>query len=60
MLYRHDAGTSFYGASLLGKLKETVAVAKPEKAGTYPPGSVLQLVLDEVMVKHAPAFSAAT
>lgn len=42
----------FYVASLTGKLSETLAVAKSDKGGTYPPGSVVQLVPGEVMVKH--------
>jgi len=50
----------FYVDNLLGKLKETVAVAKSEKGGIYPPGSVVQLVPGEVMVKHAPGYNAAT
>lgn len=50
----------FYVDNLLGRLKETVAVAKSENGGFYPPGSVVQLVPGEVMVKHAPGFNAAT
>jgi hypothetical protein len=42
----------FYVASLTGKLNETVAVAKSNKGGAYPPGSVVQLVPGEVMVKQ--------
>lgn len=50
----------FYVDNLLGKLKETVAVAQSEKGGTYPPGSVVQLVPGEVMVKHHAGYNAAT
>jgi ferredoxin len=50
----------FYVDNLLGNLKETVAVAKSEKGGIYPPGSVVQLVPGEVMVKHAPGYNVAT
>jgi len=42
----------FYVASLTGKLNETVAVAKSNKGGAYPPGSVVQLIPGEVMVKQ--------
>jgi mono/diheme cytochrome c family protein len=50
----------FYVDNLLGKLKETVAVAQSEKGGIYPPGSVVQLVPGEVMVKHPAGYNAAT
>lgn len=50
----------FYVDNLIeGKLEDTVAVAKAE-SGVYPPGSVVQLVPGEVMVKHPVGFSAAT
>lgn len=41
------------------KLEETKAVAAAGQ-GTYPPGSVVQLVPAEVMVKHPPGYNAAT
>ncbi len=50
----------FYVANLLGKLDETLAVANSPTGGVYPPGSVLQLVPTEVMVKHPPGTSPAT
>lgn len=50
----------FYVDNLLGKLQETIAVAKSEKGGIYPPGSVVQLVPGEVMVKHDAGYNAAT
>lgn len=50
----------FYVNNLLdGKLQETVAVATAGE-GEYPPGSVVQLVPGEVMVKHAKGYNAAT
>lgn len=49
----------FYVDNLLGNLHETVAVATAGK-GEYPPGSVVQLVPNEVMVKHYKGFSPAT
>lgn len=50
----------FYVDNLQGNLKETVAVAKSEKGGIYPTGSVVQLVPGEVMVKHGPGYNPAT
>jgi len=42
-----------------GELEKTVAAAKAEKT-VYPPGSVVQLVPGEVMVKRQKGFNAAT
>lgn len=50
----------FYVDNLLGDLDATVAVAKSETGGVYPPGSVLQLFAGEVMVKQRPGFNPAT
>jgi len=50
----------FYVDNLAGNLKGTVSVAKSPTGGTYPVGSVLQLVPTEVMVKRAKGFNAAT
>ena len=41
----------FYVDNLLGDLEATLAVANSPTGGTYPPGSVVQLVPAEVMVK---------
>lgn len=50
----------FYVDNLIeGKLQDTVTVAEAGQ-GDYPPGSVVQLVPGEVMVKHQTGFSAAT
>lgn len=50
----------FYVDNLIeGKLEDTLAVARAGQ-GEYPPGSVVQLVPAEVMVKHPKGFSAAT
>jgi hypothetical protein len=50
----------FYVDNLIeGGLEQTLAVANAGK-GEYPPGSVVQLVPAEVMVKHPKGFSAAT
>ena len=50
----------FFVDNLLGDLEATVAVARSTDGGVYPPGSVVQLVPTEVMVKHPPGFNAAT
>lgn len=43
-----------------GPLAESLAVANSASGGTYPPGTVLQLVPTEAMVKREPGFSPAT
>ncbi len=50
----------FYVDNLLGNVDATVAVANSPTGGVYPPGSVVQLVPGEVMVKHGEGFSPAT
>lgn len=49
----------FYVDNLLGNVAGTVAVAKAGQ-GNYPTGSVLQLMPNEVMVKHEKGFNPAT
>lgn len=49
----------FFVSNLLGNTEETLAVANAG-SGTYPPGSVVQLVPTEVMIKHEPGVSPAT
>ena len=50
----------FYVDNLLGKLDQTLAVARSSSGGAYPPGSVIQLVPTEVMVKQPPGTNSAT
>jgi hypothetical protein len=50
----------FYVDNLLGDLEGTLRVAHSPTGGTYPAGSVVQLVPTEVMVKHTPGWNAAT
>jgi hypothetical protein len=50
----------FFVDNLLGNVSGTVAIAQSEHGGVYPPGSVVQLVPGEVMVKHEPGFNAVT
>lgn len=50
----------FFVDNLAGNLEGTLAVARNPKGGVYPPGSVVQLVPTEVMVKREPGFSPVT
>ena len=50
----------FYVDNLLGDLAATVAVANSATGGVYPPGSVIQLIPGEAMVKRDNGFNAAT
>jgi len=50
----------FFVGNLLGNLKGTLKVARSPDGGVYPPGSVVQLVPTEVMVKQPAGFNAAT
>ena len=50
----------FYVDNLSGNLEGTLAVANAADGGVYPPGSLVQLVPGEAMVKHAPGVSPAS
>jgi len=50
----------FYVDNLLGNLDATLAVANSPTGGTYPPGTVLQLVPTEAMVKRDKHFNPVT
>jgi hypothetical protein len=50
----------FFVANLLGNLKGTLAIAHSSDGGSYPVGTVLQLVPQEAMVKHRPGWNRAT
>ncbi|EED35543.1 conserved hypothetical protein [Luminiphilus syltensis NOR5-1B] len=50
----------FYVDNLLGDVDATVAVAQSADGGTYPEGSVVQLVPAEVMVKRETGFNPVT
>src|SRR5438128_129762 len=50
----------FYVDNLRGDLKGTVAAANSRTGAVYPPGSVIQLVPTEVMVKRDKGFNVAT
>jgi len=50
----------FYIDNLLGDIKSTLAAANAPEGAVYPPGSVVQLVPTEVMVKRESGTSPAT
>ena len=50
----------FFVANLLGDLEATLGIANSAEGGVYPPGSVVQLVPTEVMVKRAAGWSPET
>jgi len=50
----------FYVDNLAGDLQGTLAAANNPKGAIYPPGSVVQLVPTEAMVKREPGFNPAT
>src|SRR5262245_22593601 len=50
----------FYVDNLLGNLEATLAVANSATGGTYPPGTIIQLVPTEAMVKRDKGFNPVT
>ncbi len=50
----------FFVDNLLGNLEGTLAVANSPTGGVYPPGSVVQLFPNEVMVKREQGFNPVT
>jgi hypothetical protein len=50
----------FYVDNLQGNLDATLAAANSTMGAVYPPGSVIQLIPGEAMVKRERGFSAAT
>jgi hypothetical protein len=46
----------FFVDNVAGDLEGTLAVANDPEGGTYPVGSVIQLIPEEAMVKRAPGF----
>jgi hypothetical protein len=50
----------FYVDNLRGDLDATLTVAHSKTGGVYPPGSVIQLIPSEAMVKRDKGFNAAT
>lgn len=50
----------FFVDNLLGKLDDTLAAATQPEGATYPPGSIVQLIPDEAMIKHHRGWSTET
>ena len=50
----------FFVDNLLGDLDATVAVAESPAGGTYPPGSLLQVIPTTALVKHQPGHNPET
>jgi hypothetical protein len=48
----------FFVDNMAGNLEGTLAVANDPEGGTYPVGTVIQLIPQEAMVKRAPGFDA--
>jgi hypothetical protein len=51
---------NFFVGNVLGDVDATVAVAQSLTGGTYPPGSLLQVIPTTAMVKHQPGHNPAT
>lgn len=50
----------FFVGNLLGNVDATVKVAQSSEGGRYPPGSIVQLVPTEAMVKHHEGWNPTT
>ena len=50
----------FFVATLLDNLDDTIAVAMQPEGAIYPPGSIVQLIPSEAMVKHHKGWSPKT
>ena len=50
----------FFVGNLLGKVEETLAAAKQPAGAPYPPGSIVQLIPAEAMVKHHKGWNSKT
>ena len=46
----------FYITNVMGQTDEAVAVAESAEGGTYPVGTIIQLIPNEAMVKHVPGY----
>ena len=50
----------FFVGNILGRLDDTLAAAMQPEGAPYPPGSIVQLIPAEVMIKHHKGWSAKT
>ena len=53
-------GVTYYFTNLKGYLTEAIAVASSPIGGTFPPGTIIQILPSEAMVKRAPGWSPST
>lgn len=54
------ASGAFFVDNLLGNLQATLAVANSDSGGKFPPGSMVSLVPNEVMIKHNQGWNPGT
>jgi hypothetical protein len=59
-IHTMTAVRGFFVDNRLGHRDEAVAIARANQGGTYPVGTILQLVPQEAMVKRSPGWSPAT
>ena len=59
-LTRGQKAQNYFVVNKLGHLQEALAVANSATGGTFPPGTIIQLVPNEASVKHAPGWNPAT
>jgi len=59
-LEKMRAVRGFFVGNLMDKLDETVAAAMQPAGAPYPPGSIVQLIPDEAMIKHQKGWSTVT
>ena len=50
----------FFVGNILGQLNKTIEAANSKTGATYPPGSIVQLIPTEVMIKHHQGWSPIT
>jgi len=50
----------FFVGNLLGRLDDTISAANQPEGAFYPPGSIVQLIPTEVMIKHHKGWSEKT
>ncbi|MEQ8955271.1 MAG: hypothetical protein RL120_14160, partial [Gammaproteobacteria bacterium] len=53
-------GTTYFVDNILGNLAATLAVATSGNGGTFPAGSVISMVPNEVMIKHEQGWNPAS
>jgi hypothetical protein len=57
---RGTKANNYFVVNKLGHLQEALAVANSPTGGTFPPGTIIQLVPNEASVKHVPGWNPAT